>query len=329
MPARRVAIYYAWSRPDEVEAPLHTIENRFPALFESRRMLYPRFEEMSDPARFDQGIGGFLDHIMKQNFAAFVKLAEEITGHPVLEIERVGADGQPVPLGPEILNGIDTLIIISFDSLRTRQHANQAEIDFVRSFLSVPDNLLFVGPHHDIGEEEPVTHEELVARQVADFLHHGDKTIPPRQGFGGFARSLLAGLGVPVENRFGLRPASEPDGTPSPIEADTSLDRCNLLFDVHTFNLHPHLPHFERMDEALAKLDVLIRQKIDLAAPPHPFTAGGRDTFDALLQSRAETFPGTLLVGDATLWSSTAGGVESLQTFWANVVGRSRQEDLS
>ncbi|ASS58052.1 hypothetical protein [Rhizobium leguminosarum] len=53
MPARRIAIYYAWSRPDETGAPLDVIENRFPALFESRRMLYPRFEELSDPSRFD------------------------------------------------------------------------------------------------------------------------------------------------------------------------------------------------------------------------------------------------------------------------------------
>lgn len=327
MPRRRAAIYYAWSRPDETEAPLDIIENRFPALFESRRMLYPRFEELSDPSRFDQGIGGFLDHIMKQNFAAFVQRAEEISGHAVLEIERVGSDGRLVPLSPGILEKIDTLIIISFDSLRTNQQASQAEIDVLRSFLSVPDHLLFVGPHHDIGEEEPETHEELVTRQIADFLHHGDKTIPPRQGFGGFARSLLAGLGVPVENRFGLRPASEQNGLPSPIETNTSLDRNHLLSGVSTFNLHPHLPHFERMGEALTKLDVLVRQKIDLAAPPHPFAADGRTTFDALLQSRPETFVGTLLVGDATLWSSTAGGVDSLQTFWSNVIGRPGQED--
>lgn len=327
MPARSVAIYYAWSRPDETGAPLDVIENRFPALFESRRMLYPRFEELSDPSLFNQGIGGFLDHIMKQNFTAFAKLAGVITGHPTVEIERVGGNGQLVPLGPEILENVDTLIVISFDSLRTQQQASQAEIGFVRSFLSMPGHLLFVGPHHDIGEEEPGSHEELVARQVADFLHHGDKTIPPQQGFGGFARSLLAGLSVPVENRFGLRPAAESDGTPSPIDADASLDRLHLLAGVPTFNLHAHLPHFERLGETLTKLDVLARQKIDLAAPPHPFTADGRATFDALLQSKPETFAGTLLVGDATLWSSTAGGVNSLQTFWSNVVGRPRQED--
>ncbi|MGO4285846.1 hypothetical protein [Bosea sp. TAB14] len=327
MPRRRVAIYYAWSRPDETGAPLDIIESRFPALFESRRMLYPRFEQLSDPSRFDQGIAGFLDHIMKQNFVAFVKLAEAATGHPVVEIERVGTDGRLVPLGPDVLDGVDTLIVISFDSLRTDQQASDAEIEFIRSFLSTSDNLLFVGPHHDIGEEELDTHEATVARQVEDFLHHGDKTIPPRQGFGGFGRSLLAGLGAPVENRFGLRPAAQADGTPRPIEVDPSLDRLHLLSGVRTFNLHPHLPHFERMGEALTKLAVMARQEIDLAAPPHPFTAGGRTTFDALLQSRQDAFAGTLLVGDATLWSSTAGGVDSLRAFWTNVVRRPHREE--
>jgi hypothetical protein len=66
---------------------------------------------------------------------------------------------------------------------------------------------------------------------------------------------------------------------------------------------------------------VLARQKIDLAAPPHPFTRD-RTTFDALLLSRPDTFAGSLLVGDTTLWSSTAGGVESLRQFWTNVIRR-------
>ncbi len=73
---------------------------------------------------------------------------------------------------------------------------------------------------------------------------------------------------------------------------------------------------------ALGKLDVLARQRIDPSAPPHPFTQDGRSTFDALLQSRPGVFAGNLLVGDATLWSSTAGGVDSLRRFWSNVVRR-------
>lgn len=50
--------------------------------------------------------------------------------------------------------------------------------------------------------------EDGADRQLAEYRHHGDHGIPPRQGFGGFARTLLAGLGVPVENHFGLRSAA-------------------------------------------------------------------------------------------------------------------------
>ncbi|PZU06435.1 MAG: hypothetical protein DI605_19175 [Sphingomonas sp.] len=327
MPKRKVAVYYAWSRVAETDAPLPVIENRFPALFESRRMLFPRFEELSDPERFDQGIAGFLDHIMKQNFTAFVTMAAAMTGHPVIEVERVTDDGRLNPIGADLFGDVDTLIIIGFDSLLTDQRASAAEMDFVRGFLSTSDHLLFVGPHHDIGETGDIPHDQVLARRIAEFAHHGDRTIPPQQGFGGLGRSLLAGLGLPVENRFGLHPAALADGRPAPIEAQHAIDRLSLLAGVSSFNLHPHLPHFERRGDALAGLEVLARQKIDPAAPPHPFTAGGRTTFDALLQSSTDAFPGTLLVGDATLWSSTAGGLESLHAFWTNVVQRPRRGD--
>jgi hypothetical protein len=321
MAARKVVVYYAWSRPGETEAPLEVIENRFPTLFESRRMGYPRFEELADPAQFDQGVGGFLDHIMKRNFTAFVELAESLTGLPVAEIERVADNGAVTALDARILDRADTLIVISFDSFRTGQEAGKREVEAVRAFLAQPDRLAFVCPHHDIGDVRDLSNHELMRRHLADFLHHGDKTIPPQQVFGRFARSLLAGLGVPVENRYGLHPAAEADGSPSLIEVETALDRLRLLQGVRTFNLHPHLPHLERIGDAINKLDVLARQKIDLTAPPHPF-ARERATFDALLQSRADAFAGTLLVSDTTLWSSTAGGVESLRQFWTNVVQR-------
>jgi hypothetical protein len=322
MGARKLVVYYAWSRQGEVGAPLGVIENRFPTLFESRRMGFPRFEALSDPQRFDQSIAGFLDHIMKHNFTAFVELAAEHTGHPVVEIERGADDGRTTALDDGLLAGADTLVVISFDSVRTGQAASAAEVEAVRRFLDHPGHVAFICPHHDIGDVPDGSHDEKLARQLADFLHHGDRTIPPQQRFGGFARSLLDGLGVPVENRFGLRPLAQADGTPAPIEAETALDRLGLLEGVETFNLHPHLPQLERIGESTGKLDVLARQRIDLLAPPHPFTQGGRTTFDALLQSRSEVFAGALLVSDTTLWSSTAGGVDSLRTFWTNVLDR-------
>ncbi|MEJ1965531.1 MAG: hypothetical protein WDO56_29900 [Gammaproteobacteria bacterium] len=75
MPGRQVLLYFSWSRPGETGAPLTAIDDRFPALFELRRLFYPTFEELADPARIDQGIAGFLDHVQKRNFAAFAEQA--------------------------------------------------------------------------------------------------------------------------------------------------------------------------------------------------------------------------------------------------------------
>src|SRR5580698_9923027 len=124
MSARRVLIYFAWSRPGETHAPLTEIDDRFPALFELRRLLYPRFEPLSDPRQIDQGIGGFLDHVQKPNFAGFVALARAKTGNPVVELERVLDDGTEQPLRWSVLEPIDTLVVISFDSVRTGQLAS-------------------------------------------------------------------------------------------------------------------------------------------------------------------------------------------------------------
>jgi hypothetical protein len=195
----------------------------------------------------------------------------------------------------------------------------------MRRFLDDPDHLVFVCPHHDIGEATGLAGAERVAFQTAEHLHHGDRASPPRQGFGGFARSLLEGLGVPVENRFGLRPATAPDGSPAPIEADRPLDILGLLQGVETFNLHPHLPQLERLGAATNRMAVLARQPIDRTAPPHPAMPADRTSFDALLQSRPETFAGTLLVSDTTLFSASAGGVENLRRLWSNLLARPKR----
>ncbi len=319
MANRQVALYFSWSRADEAAAPLGVLEDRFPALFELRRLFWPRYEKFADPAKFDQGIGGFLDEIQLANFKLFADLASSWTGNPVRVAERK-TDAGASPLDAGFLADVDVLIVMSFDSPQSEQRASNAEIDALRSFLGDPDHTLFVCPHHDIGNPEGLRSDELSARQEIEFHHHGDPAIPARQRFGDFGLSLLDGLGVPVRNRFGLRPAKLPDGSPAPLEISAAADRDGLLNGVTTFNLHPHLPHFERRGESAAKLDVLARQTIDPAAPPHPFTAAGRRDFDALLQTKPGVFPGRLLICDTTLWSSTAGGVDSLQRFWHNVV---------
>jgi hypothetical protein len=79
------------------------------------------------------------------------------------------------------------------------------------------------------------------------------------------------------------------------------------------------LPHYERIGEGAEKLEVLARQTIHPEAPAHPVMLGGSD-FDSILQSHPKVGLGRLVVCDATLWSSTAGGLEGLQIFWKNVI---------
>ena len=69
------------------------------------------------------------------------------------------------------------------------------------SFLTGEGTCLLIGPHHDVGVSS-----DLAERQM-EYAHHGDPLVPRQQRFGLYTRSLMKGLGVPVENRWGLRPA--------------------------------------------------------------------------------------------------------------------------
>lgn len=128
----------------------------------------------------------------------------------------------------------------------------------------------------------------------------------------------MAGLGMPIRNRFGLRPARQPDGSSAPFEC-ASRDRHGILTGVSALNTHPHLPHFERLGDSTSSLEVLVRQPIDTTAPAHPFTQDGRTHFDAVLQSAPGVFRGSLVVADATLWNSNSGSPENLQRIWHNL----------
>lgn len=312
-------MYFPWSRPDEEGAPLGNLDNRFGALFELRRLQWPKYEALADGEHFNQGIAGFLDNILLRNYSLFREEMRIRPGHDVRLVERRTAAGQETLLDGDFLGGVEILIIVSFDSQRTGQYPNESEVAAIRRFLDDPGHTLFVCPHHDIGNVEGVPENEVLASQEVEFHHHGDLGVPAQQRLGGFAGSLLRDLGVPVSNRFGLRPAKMHDGSPAPIKIHSQADRFNLLQGVKTFHLHPHLPHLEMLGDSPKKLDVLVEQSIDLEAPPHPFTQQGRKTFDAMLQSKPNVFGGRLLICDATLWTSTNGGLDSLRQFWANV----------
>jgi len=310
-------MYFAWDRSAETGAPLGVLDNRFPTLFEVRRLFWPRFERFADACRYDQGVDGFIEHIFLENFRLFSERVRTHTGNPLRTAQRRTSISR-VGLDQSFLSGVDTVILISFDSLHTRQEATPNEIQALREFLADPDHTLFVCPHHDIGADDGVPEDQLLQRQVAEFHHHGDIAIPGQQRFGGFALSVMSGLGLPIRNRFGLRPARNPDGSPASFEL-AAADRGGLLDGVTSLNLHPHLPHFERYDTSLASLEVLVRQPLEACAPEHPYSASGRRDFDAILQAVPGVFAGQLLVTDATLWTSVFAGLESLERFWRNV----------
>jgi hypothetical protein len=319
MSDRNVALYFGWNRPDEANAQLGILDNRFATIFEIRRVDWPRFEYLAGPA-IDQGIEGTLEHQVLANYRLFAERAQAWTGNPPRIVERMAA--MQTLLDEKFLSSIDTLIVISLDGWRARQTAQPQEIAAVKAFLANPDHSVFLCPHHDIGNVDGLPPEDTIKRQEAELLHHGDLAIPPQQRFGAFGLSLLTGLGVPVRNRFGLRPAHEPDGSPSPIEIAENADRFGILTGVTTLNLHLHLPHFEPFNEGVGKYDVLAQQRIDLSAPPHPFVAAGHYRLNAILQAKDGVFDGQLVVCDATIWSSVFGGLENLQQLWQNVVKR-------
>jgi hypothetical protein len=314
--ARRIAIYFAWDRPVETGAELSDLDNRFPTLFEMRRQFWPAYEALAH-APGGQDIDGFLAAVFLQNFTGFGEFVAKATGQPLRIAQRRTVTGE-TPLDSALLEDVDTLIVISVDGQRTGQSASPAEVAAVRAFLARPDAMLFVCPHHDIGDTEGLDGAAAQARLVAEFHHHGDVAVPGQQRVGGFGMSLMAGLGAPIRNRFGLRPARTPSGDPTPFVC-AATDRFGMLTDVPYLNLHAHLPHYERIGAAAVALEVLARLEVDPDAPPHPVMPAGA-LFDAMLQASPDAGLGRLVVCDMTLWASTFGGLAGLQAFWKNVV---------
>src|SRR5207248_4454821 len=132
--------------------------------------------------------------------------------------------------------------------------------------------------------------------------------------------SLMQGLGVPVENRYGLRPAVV-QGTNhiAPLTAMRDLDTRGWLNGVSTFNFHLHLPHYALTTEDTKSIHVLSRQPIDLSRP-HPFTAAGNREFNSCVWMPPKGGRGgDILLADSTIFTTLFGGTDSLGHFWRNM----------
>jgi len=311
----RVSIYWTWSYPWEANRDLTEMDNRFSTMTEVRRVEWPNYESIEFSEKmFLQGIAGTLE-LFHLGLLRFQQCAGEITGHPVAVYQRIDQAGQKLPLDDRVLEDTDTLMVFGLDHMVTEQEAAQEEIEAVRQFVNREGTSLILGPHHDVGVSS-----DLKERAI-EYAHHGDPLVPRQQRFGKYTRSLMKGLGVPVENRYGLRPATV-KGTNrlQPLVMSNDLDSRGWLEGVATFNFHPHLPHYAVTTSDNKSIRVLARQPIDMSHP-HPFTEAGNREFNMFLWMPPDgKRAGDILLADSTIFTTLFGGDESLERFWKNIV---------
>src|SRR6201987_953033 len=115
-------------------------------------------------------------------------------------------------------------MVFGLDHLVSDQEAAPEEIAAVREWLQREGTCLLLAPHHDVGFTEDLKHRQQ------EYLHHGDALVPRQQRFGQYTRSMMKGLGVPVMNQYGLRPALV-KGTKqiAPLTINEDLDKLGLL----------------------------------------------------------------------------------------------------
>lgn len=311
---RRFTIYWTWSYPWEANRDVAELDNRFSTMTEVRRVGWPDYESVEYSEKmFLQGIAGTLElfHLSTVRFQALVG---EAAGQPVAVYQRIDQAGQRLPLDERALSDTDTLMVFGLDHMVTEQEAGKEEIEAITQFLTREGTCLILGPHHDVGVSPDLNEREM------EYAHHGDPLVPRQQRFGKYTRSLMKGLGVPVENRYGLRPAVV-SGTNqiAPLTAIRDLDSRGWLNGVTTFNFHPHLPHYALTNEDTRCVQVLARQPIDMSRP-HPFTEAGNREFNTFIWMPPNgARAGDILLADSTIFTTLFGGVESLETFWKNL----------
>ncbi|HKF41900.1 MAG TPA: hypothetical protein VKG01_02260 [Thermoanaerobaculia bacterium] len=310
---RRISIYWSWSYPWEAGRDPAAMENRFSTMTEVRNVVWPAYETPEySAAQFLQGISGTLE-LFHRSTLLFQQIAGEATGYPVAVFQRIDQAGYRLPIDERILADTDTLMVFGLDHLDSGQVAEPEEIEAIREWLRREGTCLLLAPHHDVGFTE-----DRDQRQV-EYRHHGDRLVPRQQRFSMYTRSLMKALGVPVLNKWGLRPAVV-KGTKEvvPATAFRDLDKPRLLDKVTVFNFHQHLPHYEVTGND-GSVKVLARQPVD-ADRPHPFTAAGNKEFNILLwMPPAGERAGDILLVDLTHFTTLFGGTESLSNFWHNL----------
>jgi hypothetical protein len=252
--------------------------------------------------------------LFKRDWEPFREYVSELSEHPVPYFDRIDPGGHFFKIDDQMLEDVDTLLLISLDHQLTNQSPTQEEINAVQRWLKRDGTRLILCPHHEVGvSEDPSMREK-------EYRHHGDRLVGRQQRFGGFGRALMNGLDIPVENRYGLNPRRTSDNKdPAPLSIAKDLDSPGWLEGVTTFNLHPHLPHYALTTNDEKQVRVLAKQPINMARP-HPFTESGNSEFNAFLWLPPnEKRTGDVFIADATLWEYAFGGESSLRRLWKNM----------
>jgi len=311
---RRMSIYWTWSYPWESQRDAEELDNRFSTMTEVRRVAWPAYETPEwDEANFLQGIAGTLE-LFHRSTLAFQELAGEATGHPVAVFQRVDQAGYKQPIDERILADTDTMMVFGLDHVLGQEEAQPEEVAAIREWLKREGTCLLLAPHHDVGFTDDMQQREV------EYQHHGDPLVPRQQRFTAYMRSLMTALDVPINNKWGLRPAVvEGTNNIAPLTAFRDLDTPRLLDNVTTFNFHPHLPHYELIAPESDSVRVLGRQRID-PNRPHPFTEAGNIEFNALIwMPPADDRAGDIVMVDSTNFTTLFGGTDSLKNLWHNL----------
>lgn len=312
---RRFSAYISWSYPGEVNQDVSELHNRYLTMGEFRHATWPRYEspEYMAPLQFQRGIAGVLE-VGFRNWERFQEVIAEVTGFSVPIYQRIDQAGRELLLDERILADTDTMLVWGIDHSATQQVASPKEIDAVRQFLKREGTCLILGPHHDVGSSDDVNVRAM------EHIHHGDFMAPYQEIYGIYTRSLMKGLRVPIEARWGLRSAVV-SGTKqiAPLTVRRDLDTRGWLEGVTRFNLHPHLPHYALTTTDSNSIHVLATQPIDMSHP-HPFTLAGNTEFNRVVWiPPSGDRAGDILLADSTLFSTLFGVDNDLETFWKNL----------
>jgi len=309
---RRFSVYWTWSYPCEANRDVTEMDNRFSTMTEVRRVGWPSWEsnDYSDKM-FLQGIAGTLE-LFHLSLVRFQRVVGEATGQPVAVYQRVDQAGQKLPIDERILADTDTMMVFGLDHLTTDQEAAPEEIEALQNFLAREGTCLVLGPHHDVGASLDLK------QRAMEYEHHGDPLVPRQQRFSKYTRSLMKGLDVPVENRYGLRPATVAGtGRTLPLNVASDLDKRGWMTNVKTFVFHMHLPHYALTGNN--GIHVLAKQAVD-TSHPHPFVEAGNREFNMFLwMPPSGKRAGDILLADSTIFTTLFGGDESLERFWTNL----------